>query len=260
MCTFNLQCPVTDGSCKCLKQIASPGVIKPIPIPAAFPNDPNMLSALYRLIVQQNEMMRNISGQIQDALVKVLQFAESNQKIENNLAPQTEEVTTPSSLLKFLCCDLCNHSHSLQIANEMPSPAYKERAFSVVLNIVDSNGVKVRLRQNLVFKVMLFTADSPPKLLAINTSGDKIMRGTLEAEGNSVVVFKKIIIKEVTSHFRNGSFFFVVVAKDTNFIRPFIYPEFVIKARKIYPDCPKKKFKTENCILSSQADDENLDS
>lgn len=256
MCTFNLQCPISDGSCNCPKQIASPGVIKPIPIPAAFPNDPNMLSALYRLIVQQNEMMRNISVQIQDALAKVLQFTEGSQKIENGSVPQTEEATTPSSLLKFLCGDLCNHSHSLQIANEIPSPAYKERAFSVMLNIIDSNGSKVRLSQNVVFKVMLFTADSPPKLLAINTSGDKIMRGTLEAEGNSAVMFRKIIIKEVTSHFRNGSFFFVVVAKDANFIKPFIYPEFVIKARKIYPECPKKKFKTEDCILSSPADDE----
>lgn len=243
MCIFNLQCPITDGSCKCWERNSKFEIVKPVPIPVSAPNDQNLMNAVYRLILQQSEMMQKISLEVQDALGKIMKTTEKGLKSETGPEPQNEEATTPSSLLKFLCGDKCNHSFSLQLAIDIPHPAYKERVFSLVLNIVDINGTKANLRQNYVFKVMLYTADNPPKLLTINTSGDKIMRGTTETEGNSEVIFKKIIVNEVSSHFRNGSFFLVVTPKDADFIKPFVYPEFVIKARKIYSECIKKKFK-----------------
>lgn len=254
MCIFNIYCQVTDGSCKCWLTSPSFEVVKPLPVSTSIPNDQNMIEAIYRLLLQQSDIMNSIGNQVHDALTKILEFVQCNKSIPTAPATQLQEAITPGGLLKFLCGDLCNHTLFLQLANQMPNPAYKERTFSIILNIIDSNGMKVKLNENLVFKIMLFTADNPPKLLSINTSGDKIMRGTLEAEGNSTVIFKKIIIKEVTSHFRNGVFYFLVCPKEASFIRPFIHPDFVIKARKLHPDSPKKKIKIDNNDLYLEED------
>jgi hypothetical protein len=72
------------------------------------------------------------------------------------------------------------------------------------------------------------------------------MRGTLDAEGDSTIVFRKVIIKEVTSHFRNGVLFLVVLAQDTNKIQPLIIDNLVIKARKVSVNDLKKKIKLDD--------------
>ncbi|OMJ91505.1 hypothetical protein SteCoe_5874 [Stentor coeruleus] len=256
MCIFNMHCQVTDGSCNCWLISSSSEVIKSMTIPSSIPNDQNMMEAIYRLLLQQSEIMNNIGNQIHDGLTKILEFVQRNQSIPESPTIQLPEATTPGGMMKFLCGNLCNHTLFLQLASQMPNPAYKERTFSIILNIIDSNGIKVKLNESLTFKIMLFTTDNPPKLLSINTSGDKIMRGTLEAEGKSIVIFKKIIIKEVTSHFRNGVFYFVVCPKEASFIRPFVHPDFVIKARKLHPDSPKKKVKIDNNDLYLEEDED----
>ncbi|OMJ85979.1 hypothetical protein SteCoe_12614 [Stentor coeruleus] len=203
------------------------------------------MNAVYMLILQQSEMIKKISLEVQETYNKILQSTGKSLKTETDTETINEESTTLSLMMRFLCGNTCNHSFSLQLASDIPHPAYKERVFSLILNIVDLNGVKVHLQQNYVFKIMLYTADNPPKLLMINTSGVKIIRGTTEIEGNSIVIFKKIVVNEVSSHFRNGSFFLVVMAKDIDFIKPFVFPEFVVKARKTYKEFPKKKFKVD---------------
>jgi hypothetical protein len=86
-------------------------------------------------------------------------------------------------------------------------PVYKERAFELEASIVDQSRRPVPLIEPCEFKILLFTTEVPPKVMKINTNGDKIMRGTTEISvtvNSSKVHFRKIVIKEVTSHFRNG--------------------------------------------------------
>jgi hypothetical protein len=110
--------------------------------------------------------------------------------------------------------------------------------------IVDKDGAQVTMPKQTIFKVLLFTTESPPKLLKLNTSGDKIMRGNIEVLSNSIVHFPKIVIKEVTSHFRNGYLFLVIAPVDDLNIQPLILSNFVIKARKMNNDGePRKKIK-----------------
>ena len=115
-----------------------------------------------------------------------------------------------------------------------------------MIEIVNQNNEKISMPIPVNFKIMLFTTESPPKLLKVNTSGDKIMRGTVEVESSGVIFFRKIVIKEVTSHFRNGCFFLVVMPKNSNEIKPLVIENFVIKARKILTSDPVKKMKTED--------------
>lgn len=254
MCKFNNLCQSSDGKCACRPLAFQSGIVKPVPVPMTVPNDPNFMGALFKMILQQNELIKSIADQTKVALERISDLTEK--KSADMTSPASiisEEATTPSALLRYICKDRTSFTHSLELGEDIPMPAYKERSFSVLVNILDLNGNKVRLPNSVTFKIMLYTADSPPKNLSINTSGDKIMRGTLEVEGNSVIFFKKIIIKEVTSHFRNGSFFFVIIPKDADYIKPLIVEDFVIKARKITSECPKKK-----CKIQEEIFNENL--
>ena len=198
-------------------------------------------------------MIKNIADQTKAVLDRLSNISESQPP---SVSVASEEVTTSSQLQKILCGQDYDCPYSLSLISEMPNPAYKERSFSLLLQIVDKNGEKVILPESINFKIMLFTTESPPKVMKINTSGDKVLKGTVEAQGNSTVFFRKIAIKEVTSHFRNGCFFFIVTTKDTNTIKPLIVENFVVKARKINTEAaPKKKTKIESKCESPNSSD-----
>lgn len=135
---------------------------------------------------------------------------------------------------------------SLELLSEAPSPAYKERSFSLLIQIVDINGNKATMIENLDFVLQLYSMENPPKLVKVNTSGDIIIKGNAEVQSNSTVVFTKIAIKEVSSHFRNGVFFLVVAPKNCRYIKPLIIENLIVKARKMNKESlPIKKSKAE---------------
>jgi hypothetical protein len=234
-------CHVQDGTCDCGKPKFIPEIIRPVAVP--FCTDVTMMSTLFRVIIQQNEMIKSIAEQTKLVLEKLSGFSETTTTVTTS----PEEVITAAQLQKVLCGNENDHPYRLELVSEMPSPAYKERSFSLIVQIVNKTGEKVTLPESLNFKVMLFTTENPPKVMKINTSGDKILKGNTEAQGNSTVFFRKIAVKEVTSHFRNGCFFFVVTAKDSKFIRPLIFENFVVKARKINNEpASRKKMKVDD--------------
>ena len=202
-----------------------------------------MILSLFRMISQQNEMIKKICEDSRLTIEAANRLAQNLGIDRSPTEVTSDEVTSSEQLKNILCPEASVHEYSLSLISSLPEPAYKERAFSMLLQIVDKNGEKVTLTSNTSFSILLFTTESPPKLLKINTSGDKVMRGTIDSEGNSSVFFRKIVIKEVTSHFRNGCFFLVVSPKRTD-IEPLIIPNFIIKARKLVPEgSPKKKQK-----------------
>ena len=250
MCKFNMMCQVKDGTCNCCESPFIPQIIRPI-LPSA-PSDTALLYHLFTLITQQNEVIRTLTEQTSTALKKVENLSRG---LESGTWPDTtsivvprEEVTTSEHILQILCGPKTSFLYSLRLVSELPQPAYKERAFSLMVEVVDRSGTRVMMPIPVNFKIMLFTTESPPKLLKVNTSGDKIMRGTIEVESNGVVLFKKIVVKEVTSHFRNGCFFLAVMPKNSSDIKPLVIDNFVIKARKILPGEPLKKQKTEESL------------
>jgi hypothetical protein len=239
-------CHVSDEDCRSPAPAFHLEIAKPTPIPTMINNDQNITASLFQMIFQQNELVKSLVQDTKAALDKIIDLTNKRPKVDSHEPlVSSEEAITPSVLLRFLSGNDYKFTHKLELGDEFPSPAYKERAFSVHVNIVDMNGNRTQLADSVTFKIMLYTADNPPKLLNLNTSGDKIMRGTLEVEGNSCIFFKKVIIKEVTSHFRNGCFFFVIVPKGAEYIKPLIIEDFVIKARKLTSDCPNKKQKTQ---------------
>ena len=245
-----MMCQVKDNSCNCCEAPFVPQIIRPI-LPSA-PTDTALLYHLFTLITQQNEVIRTLTEQTSTALKKVESLSrglESGTWTDtSSIVIPREEVTTCDHIQQILCGPKTSHLYSLRLVSDLPQPAYKERAFSLMVEVVDRSGLRVTMPIPVNFKIVLFTTESPPKLLKLNTSGDKIMRGTIEVESNGVVLFKKIVIKEVTSHFRNGCFFLAVMPKNSSDIRPLVIENFVIKARKILPGEVVKKQKTEESL------------
>lgn len=249
MCNLNISCLSKDGSCQCGQSKIFPEIIKPIAIPVYASNDSSYLNTILRIIIQQNELIKNIAEQTKTVLDRLSTLSEVPPQ---SVSPNTEEVVTASQLQKAIYSHNSDYTYSLQLLSEIPNPAYKERAFSLFLQIVNNNDEKVVLPDIRNFEILLFSTESPPKQMKTNTAGDKILKGTVEAQGNSSIFFRKIAVKEVTSHFRNGCFFFVVHAKDSPDIKPFIVENFVVKARKMNSDiCPKKKARIESVLSES---------
>jgi hypothetical protein len=255
MCKFNVMCQSKDGLCNCSEQKpVIPQVVRPS-LPAG-PTEAVLLYHLYAIINQQNEVIRTLSEQTSTALKKVETLTKTLESANlgegYNIVVAKEEVTTSEHILKILSGNKTDHHYSMRVVSELPQPAYKERAFSLMLEIVNQNGEKANFPIPVSFKILLFTTESPPKLLKVNTAGDKIMRGSVEVERNGVIFFRKIVVKEVTSHFRKGCFFLAVVPKNSTDIKPLVIDNFVIKARKSLASEPTKRIKCEETVESSQ--------
>ena len=244
MCNLNLLCKVSDGSCPCTRPGLS-GIIKPVPVPLMNPQEGAIVLSLFKLLSQQKEMIKKITEEAALTSEKINKVTTKLGLKSNQVECTSEESTNPDQLLKLISGQTTSFSHSLSLVSEVPTPAFKEKAFSLLLQILDENGNPATLTSSTLFNVLLFTTESPPKALKTSMTGDKVIRGTTEVEGNGSVLFKKIVIKEVSSHFRGGCFYLVVTSKNSS-VKPLVVPNFVVKARKLNADgTPRKKVRIE---------------
>jgi hypothetical protein len=240
-----MMCQENDENCTCCKSsLIFPQAVRQF-LPSSS-SDSTLLYHLFSLVTHQNEVIRRLSEQTSLALkkVEILSKELETGSFSSPVHVPNEETPTSDQIFSLLCGSKTSHQYSLRLVSQLPSPAYKERGFSLMLEIIDRNQCKANLHLPVKFKLAIFTAENPPKILKVNTAGDKIIRGTVEVDSNGVVLFKKVVVKEVTSHFRNGSFFLVVLPKNSQEIRPFIIENFVVKARKFVETDKIKKKKT----------------
>ncbi|CAG9319930.1 unnamed protein product [Blepharisma stoltei] len=244
MCKFNQDCPILDENCEYCKNMQHQST-------SEFSLNPYSISDIQSLMIQaicqQNEVIALISNQSSELTDKVYKITENIKQIQynssklydcssefmNNVFNQPEGNSTPKLLLQILCGGNTNFKYKIALINEIPNPIYKERSFKILAKIVDFNGNLVTLSQQVHFKIMLFTTEDPPKNLKVNVSGQKIMRGTTETSSDSIISFSKVVFKEVTSHFKNGCFYLVILPTECKEIEPLIIENVAIKARKI---------------------------
>jgi hypothetical protein len=172
-----------------------------------------------------------LSGLLTELVRKVIQVCEHSGPSTRNDSIQPDMIT-PDALLHTLCPENFQHEFYISVTSEIPRPAYKDRSFSLSLCLMNTFGKQITLEKQTKFIIQIYTLDYPVTLLERNTVGDKMLRGTYEAYSDSVIMFKRVFVNEVSSHFRNGYFLFVVIAEDKR-VKPLIIDEFVVKARKI---------------------------
>ncbi|OMJ79456.1 hypothetical protein SteCoe_20509 [Stentor coeruleus] len=246
MCSGNPMCTARDGTCNChliksfsmAQRVFSSGLF--------LQNDAALMSGMWRMMMQQTELIKN-TFEVTKKVLDKLEGSPKEQSIpENTTGSSDQETISTGALFIYLSSGRTDQPYSLLMSEDFPYPIYKERCFSVSLKIVDSLNNPVTLNKPIVFKILLYATENPPKLLTTNTFGDRIMRGTLEIESSSEMIFKKLVIKEVTSRFRNGVIYFVVMPQDTQLVKPLIIENVLVKARKNAPEMPKKKVKRDN--------------
>lgn len=247
MCKFNSECISNDGQCSCEGKSEqytsnhSNGRMECGQLPNPLLPSQNLIFSIYRTLQKSADLVKIISEQTRAAAGKLdriinkldgLPYCTSEARLDNIFIP-SGEFTSSQRLQDILCKGKIDFRYRIKLASSIPEPAYKERAFEIIAVITDLEGNQAVIPKPTTFKVLLFTTESPPKLLRLNTSGDKIMRGIIEQESSSEIHFSKVVIKEVTSHFRNGCVLLVIASTEETDIQPLIVESFVVKARKM---------------------------
>ncbi|OMJ75624.1 hypothetical protein SteCoe_25215 [Stentor coeruleus] len=251
MCNLNHLCSITDGSCNCFLKDYLENMKKPSYGLFYNYSDAQLFQNIMPLLLSQTERFRELAESISKISSLITSTCKQN-VLEKSLpvSGQTEEAVTEKAILEHISSPVARYRFIMKLSGDIPRPAYKDRAFSLAVNIVDMNGMEIKLQEKVVFKVMVFTAESPVKQLMVNTSGDKAVLGSLESEGDCTVIFKKIIIKEVTSHFRNGYFFLAIKPENADYIKPLVISDLIVKARKMVTGETNKRKKMENLSLN----------
>ena len=229
-------------------------------VPETYPSRPlEADTAVYALLQKQTEMLTQLSQQNSYLMAALSMFSEKLDKIiassvdgQATAAPSSlriDDSITATDLQKALCGGNQCFDYQLVLKSSLPAPAFKDRAFSIstAIESLGTDRVKEDINRPLTAKLFLFTSESPPKMLRTTTLGEKIIKGDTEAENEDrEFTFKKVVIKEVTSHFPNGCFFLVVAIVNYVTIKPLIVEKFIVKARKILGDSdPKKRAKVQ---------------
>lgn len=196
-------------------------------------NNSSIIANINALVQQQsialNDLVRknNTLNQKLDSLTQTI-----NGKTQT---PQTtpEEQFSLEGIFRWISSGRA-FSLFVTLIGGFPEVIYKEKGFHLQANISDSNGSTVILPSTFTFIIALFTMENPPKLLKSNISGKKILRGTSEAipEANGIIHFRNVVINEVTSHYPNDSFCFVILCPSLSHVKPLATSGISVRARK----------------------------
>ena len=131
----------------------------------------------------------------------------------------------------------------LEVLGEFPSPVCKGKFFSFEVIL---RGHRLSKSESLGVSLCLYTAEACPRIISHSMNGQKLLKGQTTArleydrEAEAHRASFKVQMNEVTSHFRNGWVFMVVLPDQSKFLRstgltvvPLIIEHFVSKAKEI---------------------------
>lgn len=178
------------------------------------------------------------------------QFAALHRDISelHTLTESTARAVVPNkkSLLEHLELTKGDFQYYLALKGVLQNPVCKGKYFSFEIALV-SKQVPFPETEKLNVSLYVYSAESVPRLLTRNVNGHKIARGATRA----VLRFDraqqlhcgtfKIQLNEVTSHFKNGWVFLVVIPDELNdFLRrsgrvvgPLVIDHLVSKAKEV---------------------------
>ena len=124
------------------------------------------------------------------------------------------------------------HNIFLHLSNSIPNPAYKSRNFTFTLVTTNEKGSSFDTNYHLDLEIQLYAYDYPPKRIILNNIGLCAIKFKLQKFKESYI-FKSVSLSEISSRFRNGAFFFVVVCKNNECVKPLVIEDFKVKAKEI---------------------------
>lgn len=185
-------------------------------------NPSKMMASLVSMLFNRQSMLTNLLETTKSLLDKTETL--KSQKLD----PKPADSSKAHPFLQQ-----CKYEYKLVALYPVLNTVFKEKGFSLALQVQDSNLNSLAVSE--VFKVKLYSSENPPKLLKLNISSKKIMRGTIEACMNSekIVNFENLVINEVSSHYYNETFTLVVACENSS-IRPFVLENLSVRARNFH--------------------------
>ncbi|KAL4488476.1 hypothetical protein ABPG72_013044 [Tetrahymena utriculariae] len=252
----------------------------------------SMIKELYKKSNHQFELISNVRHEILQIRESIKlnnqskqQGQQSNQQnnydfsqIERTNLPQETAVGVQgaSSLLQYLFSKQdSEYKYELRPSEEIPYPFYRERNFSIKLQLYDRQGNVVQNQSKIILTIALYTSENPPQVIKQNTLGNQILKGFLEKElYQGRVSFDKIQIKEVTSHYLNGWIYLIIFPKhpkeikqqnnqgniDFAEIKPLILEKIIVKAKKMRENKSQSSNKNQSLMQKNEEDKSSMQS
>jgi hypothetical protein len=196
------------------------------------PTNSRLILGLTALLQSQHLALNNVLQQNSVLSQKIDDLAQA-------LSKPVQKISTLPASCQFeeIFSNLASgkrYSHFIVLSSDLPERIYKEKGFSLQAHVEDEMGNRIRIQEGVMFNVALFSMENPPKLLKCNISGKKILRGTDEgmADGEGYVWFRNLVINEVTSHYPNDGFCFVVLCSSMPELKPLAIRGVMVRARK----------------------------
>lgn len=201
------------------------------PVPCVSNRD--LLIGMNSILLQHSSVLKDLLAKVtllDNSLTLTQQFI--SKKPKRNLSKLTENHNTEKIIEWITSGTDC--TMFLKLSSSIPKSLYKEKGFKIDAVVTDSSGLVVALNSTIIFTIDIYTVENPPKLLKTNISGKKILRGTVEAEADEIgnIHFDNVVVNEVTSHYPNDSFCFIVYSAAATWIKPLTISGVCVKARK----------------------------
>ena len=214
---------------------------------AVDPMKQQIASQWSSLINRQNALVSCIRAQgcqiIAEVGLLALRVQQSSSR--HNKALEADHTPPVDRVVRILSGLNPVFKYQLTLEGDLPRPLSKERAFRLEARVLDMKGHPVTLPEPQLFQIVLFTSETTPKLLTVNRSGQHLLTGGT-SHSNGRVVFPKVVLNEVSSHFENGTLLLAVAASRGVMVKPLVIDGVVIKARRSLNQDTRKKAKLSN--------------
>ncbi|OMJ65113.1 hypothetical protein SteCoe_39231 [Stentor coeruleus] len=222
-----------------------------------FPTEIEISKVLNRipLFQQASSLPFSMSLAIKSEVNKFLIDIEKNLGAEktSKVIQSTVNVNKPifvskKTLIEHLCCGLLDQPYRLSFNDDIPRPAYKDKAFTLKGNIVDKNKNIVKLLEPMLFYAKLYKAEHPISQIEFTRHDEKILAGNPIIETLSGIYFRKLTIKEVSFYQPCKMYNLIIVPEDLNLIQPYVFLEIIVKTKNFKSCDLKKKIKIEELL------------
>lgn len=176
-------------------------------------------------------------------LEKRLVLERTNRDIKKIVASNRYLAVSNATLIEHLCKGFFDQPFRIQFHDDIPRPAYKDKSFTLRGSIVDKDNKVAKLQEPMIFNAILYKAEHPITQIELTRYNEKIIIGNPVIETTSVIYFRKLFIKEVSSYHPSKMYILVIMPEDIKLVQPYVFPEVVVKTKNLKPCKLRKKFK-----------------
>lgn len=231
MCNFGDLCSSSSAFCPFCVKSSNPICENPILTLTEEEDYEKFFKNFVEMIEEKNAVMKNIGELVKSISEKIKIFEEGPpQREERKEVVYSNALCVSERNFQGFFENNVDYEFLLKLENDCSRTWFKKKPFQLVTRVVDSLGNEKQLGKIMRFRVLLFTNESPPRLLTETLNEERILIGTLVSEGNSRIVFRRVVINEVSSRYPGRCFILVVYPEGENNIKPLVLNSFVVKS------------------------------